>query len=337
MASDDRLVQVHLLGLPVQARTLFSQHLQELTRELSLVQIGAAAHPESSPAPRLLQVAAELNGPYAAFRAEPDATVAAAMAAGRDHCDVTYTVPVSVGAFLTRLGEVLDEADEFCRGQSHLLSLPASQEVVAYRRWFVDESTRQTAGLPPRPWRSAPPSGEAPPTTATATPHRSVGPAAATGPATRVPGPAGEVVGAPLVMESLAGNVTSARRHVREVLRALGRDDLEESAELGVSELVTNAVLHARTTFTLAVRDMPTGRVRIEVADSSPGAIRPRAPAATATTGRGLQLVASLALDWGVEELPAGAGKTVWFEPRAFDSDLEALGHEWALDLDALL
>ena len=325
-------MQVHLLGLPVQARFRFTQHLEELTRELSLIHIGAQQGSEESLPLRLLQIASELEGPYAVFRATPDAVAESALVTGEEFCDVTYSVPPTAGEFLQVLGRVLEEADDFCRGQQHLLSLPASQEVAAYRRWFVAESVRQLAGEAPRPWRPRPGAPvEREPSSGQALP-------AVAAPSSRPLG-TGEVVERPMVMESMASSVAAARRYVREVLRRVDAEDLEESAELCVSELVTNAVLHARTAFSLAVRTMDGGRLRIEVTDSSPAAIQPRHFAVTSTTGRGLQLVASLSWDWGVESLPAaqGPGKVVWFEPREFDPAAGFAEQEWALDLEALL
>ncbi|PRY13012.1 anti-sigma regulatory factor (Ser/Thr protein kinase) [Kineococcus rhizosphaerae] len=327
---------MQLLGTPVQSRLLFSQHLQDLTRELSLLQIGVGHGLGESLPPRVLEIAAELNGPYAAFRSAPDAAVQAALAAGQDFCDVTYTVPPTVGPFLLRLGTVLDEADDFCRSRQHLLILPASEEVVAYRRWFVAESQRQLAGEAPRPWRVVPAADPGPPHPEAAAPPEVAAPLETSG-----PGPGGEPRSAapPLVLESLASSVTAARRYVRGVLRDLDAEAFEEAAELAVSELVTNAVLHARTAFTVSVHATADGGVRVEVTDSSPVPLQPRSFAATSTTGRGLRLVASVCARWGVRDLPAGSGpgKTVWFEPRASSALNGPAGDDWALELEGLL
>lgn len=94
-------------------------------------------------------------------------------------------------------------------------------------------------------------------------------------------------------------------------MHELGQDALSDFAELLVSELVTNAVLHARTSITLQVRRTESG-VRIEVIDASPRSPQPRDYSDQATTGRGLTLVESLAAAWGME--PHDRGKTVWFE-----------------------
>ena len=110
---------------------------------------------------------------------------------------------------------------------------------------------------------------------------------------------------------------STARRHVTTALDALGRSDLIDAAQLAVTELATNAALHARTPVTVAVRVRAGGEVRIEVGDGSatmPTQYRARA---TSTIGRGLRLVAALGR-WGVEPMVEGGhriGKVVWFAP----------------------
>jgi len=87
--------------------------------------------------------------------------------------------------------------------------------------------------------------------------------------------------------------------------------DLVDVAALLASELVTNAILHARTSLTVDVTSGPRG-VRIAVTDDSPTLPRVRDYMPGASTGRGLQMVASLADAWGTDR--NGASKTVWFE-----------------------
>lgn len=106
-------------------------------------------------------------------------------------------------------------------------------------------------------------------------------------------------------------SAAAARRFVTTAVQQLGQEALSDFAELLVSELVTNAVLHARTSITLQVHRTSSG-VRVEVIDASPRSPRPRDYSDQATTGRGLALVESLSSSWGME--PHGNGKTVWFE-----------------------
>jgi PAS domain S-box-containing protein len=97
---------------------------------------------------------------------------------------------------------------------------------------------------------------------------------------------------------------------VRRVLSEAGRDDLVEPAQLLVSEVVTNALVHSGTSIDVAMSADEQG-VLVEVGDGSRHVPRPRAYATTASTGRGLALLEQTADDWGV--VPGIRGKTVWF------------------------
>ena len=106
-------------------------------------------------------------------------------------------------------------------------------------------------------------------------------------------------------------SVPVARRFVRSRL-VDGAADVDTAALL-VSEVVTNAILHARTTVTLTV-DVDDDVVRITVRDGSPARPQLHAFAPTSTTGRGLRLLDRLARRWGVDADPVTGGKIVWFE-----------------------
>jgi anti-sigma regulatory factor (Ser/Thr protein kinase) len=90
--------------------------------------------------------------------------------------------------------------------------------------------------------------------------------------------------------------------------RSCSRDTLDTIALL-VTELVTNAILHARTTMQLTVETRP-GVVRIAVEDESSDQPTVQHYASDAVTGRGLALVEQLASSWGVEA--TANGKLVW-------------------------
>ncbi|WP_078917139.1 ATP-binding protein [Streptomyces sp. NRRL S-813] len=106
-------------------------------------------------------------------------------------------------------------------------------------------------------------------------------------------------------------SIPAARQFVRSSLAGTPSDVVDE-AELLVSELVTNAVLHAHTE--VEVRAWArAGRVHVRVRDQEPHlAPAPRERGLDACTGRGLQLVEDLAAGFGVE--CDKCGKTVWFE-----------------------
>lgn len=107
------------------------------------------------------------------------------------------------------------------------------------------------------------------------------------------------------------GSPREARRFACEILRTWGLEEAMDAANLIVSELGTNAVLHAGSDFEVALT-RSAGGLRISVSDSSTTVPVALPPSVSSATGRGLGIVASYARDWGIEASPAG--KTVWAE-----------------------
>lgn len=105
-------------------------------------------------------------------------------------------------------------------------------------------------------------------------------------------------------------SVPQARRFVTDALSNLAQARLA-ALELMVSELVTNAVTHTHTPFTLRLVTT-NDEIRIEVSDQLPGTVAAREPAPSELHGRGLQIVQALADRWGSGPSRSG-GKTVWF------------------------
>lgn len=103
----------------------------------------------------------------------------------------------------------------------------------------------------------------------------------------------------------------AARQFVRELLTEAGRPEWVDATELAVSEVVTNVVLHAHTSFDLTVR-LTAEHVRVEVRDLNPSLPRQRDYEEEATTGRGMALVEAVTDQHGITSLGAD-GKVVWF------------------------
>ncbi|SEK27725.1 PAS domain S-box-containing protein [Streptacidiphilus jiangxiensis] len=108
-----------------------------------------------------------------------------------------------------------------------------------------------------------------------------------------------------------------ARRLVRRMLSDWDLDDLLDTTELLVSELVTNAVRYASAPIGLRLA-LGEETLLVEVADPLPDPPREREAAGTDEGGRGLQLVHRLAHRWGTRA--EGAGKVVWFEQTLPDA-----------------
>ncbi|WP_326698550.1 SpoIIE family protein phosphatase [Streptomyces sp. NBC_01754] len=109
--------------------------------------------------------------------------------------------------------------------------------------------------------------------------------------------------------------IAAARQQLRELLHDWADAEQVDSAELMVSEMATNVLLHTDGD-ALMVAGL-TGvrgdrRLRVEVADSSDELPHTRRPGEMASSGRGLMLMEMLADAWGVD--PRGEGKCVWFE-----------------------
>lgn len=110
--------------------------------------------------------------------------------------------------------------------------------------------------------------------------------------------------------------VARARRELMDALTEWGLPELRDAAELVLSELVTNAIVHARSPrgrlIETRVRRLPDGRVRIEVHDANTNPPVLRGSSDTDEGGRGLLLVDALTgHQWGVTGR-GGVGKAVW-------------------------
>ena len=116
-----------------------------------------------------------------------------------------------------------------------------------------------------------------------------------------------------------ASSAAEARAFVSQHLLGHDMPGLVDDIELVVSELATNATLHARTPFMVSLCGSEE-TVRLEVSDGS--RLEPSVVAALAldTDGRGVAIVQALSRDWGVVSRASG-GKSVWAQ---FDKDVSA-------------
>ncbi|WP_030193148.1 SpoIIE family protein phosphatase [Streptomyces sp. NRRL S-87] len=108
--------------------------------------------------------------------------------------------------------------------------------------------------------------------------------------------------------------IAGARRQVRELLHDWADPEQVDAAELMVSEMVTNVLLHTDGDAMLlaeAVGELGRRRLRVEVADGSDELPHMRHPNEMSSSGRGVLLMEMLADDWGVD--PRGEGKSIWF------------------------
>jgi anti-sigma regulatory factor (Ser/Thr protein kinase) len=110
--------------------------------------------------------------------------------------------------------------------------------------------------------------------------------------------------------EPQASEVAAARGFVSETLNRWGCRSPD--VELLVSELATNAVLHARSEFKVSI-SLAGGTLRVEVVDRNSRLPTPVNVPPGAFSGRGLLLVEALSRSWGVQS-HSDEGKALWFE-----------------------
>jgi anti-sigma regulatory factor (Ser/Thr protein kinase) len=107
-------------------------------------------------------------------------------------------------------------------------------------------------------------------------------------------------------------SASRARDFVRHHLRVHGLAHVSDDLELVVSELATNALLHAQTSFTVSLHAFEE-TLLLEVEDGSRSGPVQVIAQVLDTNGRGIALVNLLSRDWGVDA-HADGGKSVWAE-----------------------
>ncbi|HEV2760547.1 MAG TPA: hypothetical protein VGV86_13360 [Acidimicrobiales bacterium] len=147
----DGLVEVRLVGVPLEIWQRSQEHTDGLLREFALIVQDSEAR-AATPG-RLLALVQELRAGYGEFSAAQRLQMEAALERGEADIDLTYRVPPAVAGVAQALVELLDEADQYCRQGDHLLTLATPPDGVRFRRWFVGEFVNQVGGAPPVPWR----------------------------------------------------------------------------------------------------------------------------------------------------------------------------------------
>lgn len=116
------------------------------------------------------------------------------------------------------------------------------------------------------------------------------------------------------VSTRLVGRPASVRAARQFTTDALGElpPEMIEAAALMVSELATNALVHAAAGFEVTI-DVTKTAVSVEVSDAGEGLPTLRSPEPSDPHGRGLHIVEQLSDRWGTRAASDGSGKSVWF------------------------
>jgi len=109
-------------------------------------------------------------------------------------------------------------------------------------------------------------------------------------------------------------SAAAARRWSRGVTEGWGVPTTGDLVDLVVSELITNAVVHAGGLVQVAL-DLDDDSITVSVTDAGTGMVARRRRDTDALGGRGLQIIEALASAWGARSCP-DRGKTVWATVR---------------------
>jgi anti-sigma regulatory factor (Ser/Thr protein kinase) len=106
-------------------------------------------------------------------------------------------------------------------------------------------------------------------------------------------------------------SISAARSFVTRIISD-APVEARESVAVMVSELATNALVHAASGFDVVV-DRSGQAVMVAVTDWGGGAPELRSPKSTEPHGRGLRIVEALSDEWGTVSTSGGVKKTIWF------------------------
>ena len=148
---DDDLVPMALLGIPVPTMTRTQAFYDELFREFRLVLEMDADAPGDTIHRRLVALVDEVGTRFGGFTAGAEESWRRALEDGASAVDLRFNLPAEIGAVCARYDRLLDEADAFCRAGA-LMTLAASSEALALRKWVLDEFVRQSQGELAVPW-----------------------------------------------------------------------------------------------------------------------------------------------------------------------------------------
>jgi hypothetical protein len=101
---------------------------------------------------RLIDLIDTLTADFEGVSTAQEQELYAAVEAGTETLDQVYRVPAEAAPASKALGEMLDEADEYCRQGQHLLTLASDEELVRFRWWYLDQFIDQVEGKPPVAW-----------------------------------------------------------------------------------------------------------------------------------------------------------------------------------------
>lgn len=139
--------KVHLIGVPVQLLVESTRQFADLERE---IQVMAMDHSGPAEIENVVVTGRRISAEIDPWTRIDRDLVEAAVARGDERMDYEVTVPMDAAATIDRLGSWLRRVRSSLV-RRHLLTLPPSDEVTAYRVWYREEVLAQLSGRAPQP------------------------------------------------------------------------------------------------------------------------------------------------------------------------------------------
>lgn len=145
------LIEVRLIGMPVALHQSSVEHGAEVMREFSHL----LEDPSQSHAPaRLISLFRSLREKYRPFSLAVWSELDTVAAEGQDTADVTFTIPREGGEAAKEIVRIWEEVDRYCQAGDYLLALQPPPQIVAYRKWFLEQISAQAGGQDPVSWEA---------------------------------------------------------------------------------------------------------------------------------------------------------------------------------------
>lgn len=148
---DEELRRFVIRSLPVALLSGAAEQYEGLLREFRFIVESRTSEDHDVPA-RLLELIDSLNASFSGFSVGQQDEIRQASAQGVPAIDLEYHLPARVGEACRQLDRLLDEADTYCQEGEHLLTTAPAPGAVAFRKWFLGEFVRQSAGAAPVAW-----------------------------------------------------------------------------------------------------------------------------------------------------------------------------------------
>lgn len=148
----DEAVPVVLRDVPLAVLAQAEDHHDELLREFALISLGRAGDPATDLPDRLRALTARHGERFPGVDGDTERQRALALARGAAHADLSFAVLPAAARQAAELLALLEEADQYCRQGTHLLTLAAPANAARLRRWYLTQVIDQVAGRAPVSW-----------------------------------------------------------------------------------------------------------------------------------------------------------------------------------------